>query len=573
MRRIKAKILIVLISLVVVGIGSSLLGLSSLSMLKSSSDRISENYLNRIMVLDHISSTMQETQQLLLAHCIASTVESKIALTGTISKSIAQLEYSLEEYASLIEDEDKASYDKLMTIYQSYKEKYEQTFRLSAVNHYQEAASNVNGVLTEIFNSLNKQADILVEQAKHDIEIAKRDQVNTYSNSVAIVLGMLVVIFIVFITNFIILNKTIVKPTVSAETKLAQIIENIKSNKGDLTERIPVETKDEIGKLVSGINTFIMTLEDIIGKIVVSSNQLDNITMHVNENITGANSNSQDISATMEQLSARMETVDHTINSISSSAEHAGVEVNNVSASTHNIYQYTIEMKKRALQLEQKAVHNKEATHEMMTTILESLQTAIENSKSVQRVNALTNEIMNISKQTQLLALNASIEAARAGEAGKGFAVVADEIRNLADTSREAASNIQTINTTVTSAVNELNNQANAIVAYINQTVLPDYDQFVSSGQQYRADSEHVNETMDECVHNTQNLTGIMNELAEAVKQISSAINESTQGITDAAHSTSELVNQISVIHEEMESSSNVVYELTKQSAAFTNLK
>lgn len=439
MKRIKIKILVILISLVVVGVGSSLSGFISLNTLKSSSDRISENYLSRIMVLNNISATMQESQQLLLAHC----------------------------------------------------------------------------------------------------------------------------------TDYLVLNKTIVKPTVLAERKLSAIIEKIKNNRGDLTERIPVETEDEIGKLVIGINTFIMTLEEIIGKILVSSNQLERITMHVNENINGANSNSQDISATMEELAARMETVDHTIGHINANTEQAGVEVDNVSASTQNIYEYTIEMKKRALQLEETAVTNKEATNKMITSILESLQTAIENSKSVQRVDALTNEILNISKQTHLLALNASIEAARAGEAGKGFAVVANEIRNLADTSRDAASNIQLINTTVTSAVDELNRQADAIITYINETILPDYDQFVSSGQQYRVDSERVNETMDECVEKTRSLTEIINELVKAVKQISTAITESTQGITDAAENTSELVHQVSIIHEEMETSSGVVYELNKQSAAF----
>jgi len=512
---------------------------------------------------------MQESQQLLLAHCIASTIDAKVSLTESISKSIAQLEFSFKEYASLIGDEDKGSYDELMTTYQSYKEKYEQTFRLSAVNHYQEAASNVNGVLTEIFNTLDQQFNVLVEQAKYDIEVAKKDQENTYTNSVAVVLGMLLVIFIVFITDYIVLNKTIVNPTVLAEKKLSMIIEKINNNKGDLKERIPVETNDEIGKLVTGINTFIMTLEGIIGKIVVSSSQLDRITVHVNENITGANSNSQDISATMEELTARMETVDHTIGNINSNAELAGEEVKNVSASTQNIYGYTMEMKKRALQLEETAVSNKEATNIMIANILESLQTAIENSKSVQRVEALTNEILNISSQTNLLALNASIEAARAGEAGRGFAVVANEIRNLADTSREAARDIQAINTTVTSAVDELNNQANTIITYVNQTILPDYDQFVSSGQQYRIDSQHVNETMNECVGKTQNLTEIMHELVKAVKHISTAINESTHGITDAAESTSELVNQISVIHGEMKTSSDVVYELNEQTAAF----
>ena len=93
--------------------------------------------------------------------------------------------------------------------------------------------------------------------------------------------------------------------------------------------------------------------------------------------------------------------------------------------------------------LAKSADENKRTTDEMVGNIVGTLKKAIEDSKSVERVNELTGEILNISSQTNLLALNASIEAARAGEAGKGFAVVADEIRQLADSSRDTANNIQ----------------------------------------------------------------------------------------------------------------------------------
>ena len=159
----------------------------------------------------------------------------------------------------------------------------------------------------------------------------------------------------------------------------------------------------------------------------------------------------------------------------------------------------------------------------LMDSILSALKRAIEDSKSVDRVNDLTGEILNISSQTNLLALNASIEAARAGEAGKGFAVVAEEIRQLADSSREAANNIQTINNMVTNAVKELIKDSSELVKYINESILPDYDNFVDSGKQYNLDATHVNEVVDHFDEQAVELNRLIVYITEAINALPAA--------------------------------------------------
>ena len=177
---------------------------------------------------------------------------------------------------------------------------------------------------------------------------------------------------------------------------------------------------------------------------------------------------------------------------------------------------------------------------------------AIEESKSVDKVNDLTKDILDISNQTNLLALNASIEAARAGEAGKGFAVVADEIRQLADSSREAANNIQNINSMVIIAVKELTQNSNQMIDYITNNVLEDYVGFVKSGHQYSDDAEHVTEIVTKFNTMASSIKEAMSNVSESLNGISTAVEESTNGITNVATNTTDLVSGIEDISNEM---------------------
>lgn len=229
-------------------------------------------------------------------------------------------------------------------------------------------------------------------------------------------------------------------------------------------------------------------------------------------------------------------------------------------------------MRDRAEALERTAIDNKQNTSVVINEIIDTLKKAIEDSKSVDRVNDLTNEILNISSQTNLLALNASIEAARAGDAGRGFAVVADEIRQLADSSREAANNIQSINNMVVMAVKELIDSSNSIVNYINENVLPDYDNFVDSGKQYNRDAVHVNDIVAKFNDMSSSLKDTVTAVTNAMEGISTAVEESANGIASAADNTQGLVTDMGQIIEEMESNKEIAGTLKSEADKFVVL-
>ena len=403
----------------------------------------------------------------------------------------------------------------------------------------------------------------------------KNIQVELKENSWAIRVsetGAIVGLFFAYFAAGYIVIFMVVKPIKKSSGELEKMVDEVNNSKGDLTKRITVYQKDEAGKLVDGVNTFIESLQQIIAGIRGSATTLDKTFGTVSESVSAVNDSANDISAVMEELSATMQEVSATLTNVNTSVEGAGNEMDGIDERSQSILQYAGEMKKRAEELEKTAVSNKNTTETMINEILDSLEAAIENSKSVEEVNALTDDILNISSQTNLLALNASIEAARAGEAGKGFAVVADEIRNLADSSRETANNIQEINEKVIAAVTDLSANSEKIIEYITENVMKDYDGFVDSGHQYSADSEYVNDIMTEFSKSVANLRHTMAEIVENIDNVSTAVEQGAEGVTSVAENTSDLVGEISTITTEMHESNKVVGELNDNTNKFVNV-
>lgn len=366
--------------------------------------------------------------------------------------------------------------------------------------------------------------------------------------------------------------NTILKPLQKIDNELEEIITDINSGRGDLTKRISVRRNDEIGAVSECVNEFIGTLQNIMSRIISDSNVLDGVVGNVANNVSSSNDSANDISTIMEELSATMEEVAASAGEVSSSTAGIEARVKKISDRTEEITVHAQEMKQRAATLESGAKANMEHTSKVIGDITREMESALEGSKSVDQVAQLTEEILSISSQTNLLALNASIEAARAGEAGKGFAVVADEIRQLADSSRETANNIQSINEMVIEAVRGLVGSSEKIITYINETVLPDYESFVQGGQLYNEDATKIDEDMKAYAHEVRQIKKRMIEVAEAIEGINSAVEESSKGVTDAAISVDSLVSAITEVNGQMAENSEVAKNLKEESSNFINV-
>ena len=568
--RLKILIPVSLLGLLMLILG--IVSLNSANRIMKTSEDITSDYVVRIEQIEETMIAYQSLRRVAFAHIVEDDAQKMQTLVQEADELKAEIDALCAEYEQGISAEEEEAFAKFKDGYKNYLVIYDKILEYSAKRKNADASDLASGDLRDAGVALTEELDILIDVNKKSMEDAVSVLNKLYGNitrmTIILIVGsVIVLLFVVWVCW-----TWVCRRLVNINAQLRDVIATIEAGEGDLTKRVQCFCTDEIGTLAAGINTFIETLQGIMGHINMSSDQLGSIVNLVSDKVSTANNNSYDISAVMEELSASMETISTTITDIK---ENVGVVDENIielSDASQGLYDYAAGMQERAEHLEHNAVENKQNTSDIINAIIDKLKRAIESSKSVDRVNDLTDEILSISGQTNLLSLNASIEAARAGEAGRGFAVVADEISQLASSSREAANNIQTINNMVIEAVNELIDSADSIVKYINENILPDYEGFVNAGRQYNEDAVHVNDIVTRFNDMSVNLKQLMGNITDSINGINTAVGESARGATNVAMNTSNLVKDISEIAEAMDDNRQVAGTLTDEADRFINL-
>ena len=572
-KRISIKILI-LIPVFVLGflaISSNIESIINLRNVNSKAVTIADEHMKNISELSNIQKKTQNIHKLALSHIIATDLDTLISIVDEIRAEQAEIDSYINQYGHNLRNFDSEAYDKLLESYKNMKYEIENLLAYSGNNAKQDAFALANGDIKKYGNDIQSQIDIIIDKANENADRTSKELNRMYrdalfKNTFSVVLSI-VSVLIAFYCVFIL----VIRKINSINNQVHDIISGIDRKEGDLTKRITIRSNDEVADLGKGINTFMDKLQGIMKMIIENSQQLKTVVNEVHENVRISNDSASDLSAVTEELSATMLQIEESANKINQNTESVRSEVEQIASKSDSINTYSKQMKENADRMEADAKATMNETSSKVRDILSVLNDAIKDSSSVEQVNGLTEEILSISSQTNLLALNASIEAARAGEAGKGFAVVADEIRQLADSSRETANSIQEINGIVTNAVHNLAGNANNLVEYVNNSILPEFDKFVQSGVEYKENASYIENVMDEFSVKTDDLKQAVSEIAYSINTITCAIEEGANGVSGAAESTQELVENIENINSRMEQNQQIAEKLQNETNIFTN--
>lgn len=546
----------------------NVMAINNIRTVNSNAADITDNCMMSVSDLGEIKNDIQVIHTLGLSHIIATDLNTMISVVGEINDNQEELEKKLDEYKKYVQNDDMDTYNSLVSNYNTMKYELGNIMAYSALGKNEEAYAIANGVVSDSSTAIQKDIEVLSTHANDTASEARERLTSVYvsslvSNGIVIIISVILIIVAIYCVM-----KYVIKPIIATNKDIRDIIDGIDNGEGDLTKRVRVISNDEIADLGNGINLFMDKLQEILKLIIENTNYMENVVAEVDGSVVKSNDSASDLSAMTEELSATMQDVGLSVNTINDNADNILKDVEIIATKSDDINQFSKEMKANAEKIESDARYNMVQTGEKVGNILDVLNKAIEDSKSVDQVNNLTNDILNISSQTNLLALNASIEAARAGEAGKGFAVVADEIRQLADSSRETANKIQSINSVVV-AVNNLSDNANNLVSYLQQTILPEFQTFVDGGVKYKENASYIENAMDEFVEKTDVLKKNMDEIAHSINTITTVVDDGAAGVNNAAISTQDLVEDMVNISNKMIENKSIAQNLKNSTNIF----
>ena len=335
--------------------------------------------------------------------------------------------------------------------------------------------------------------------------------------------------------------NAITKNVVLINTKIYDLV----NNEGDLTQKLDIHSGDELELIGNNVNNLLEYIRSIMLNISGNSTNLQDASQEVFNNLKSAEMNITDVSATMEEMSAGMEETAASIVEITTAIGDVYNAIEEINDKAEESATSAYDAMQRANEVYNVAVQSQTQAKEMTEQISSAVEDKIEKSKAVNEIETLTNSILEIASQTNLLSLNASIEAARAGEAGRGFAVVADEIGKLAQESADSASRIRLVSSEVIQAVEELADVSKEMMTFIDETTMSGFKQLQETAHDYKENIQEMSSTMQDFTASCEELKSNMDAIKNNIEAANIAVDESAKGISSVSEISVSLTSSV----------------------------
>ena len=527
------KIMVLLLLLAITAISCVGVLVWTLQSVIGMSDQIVSEQVAEQEKISGLSRQFTYINSQVLTHVMTTNSVTMDTLSEKILQDIADMEQQIEEFGALLSegDERKEALDSASAELVKYRKTVESLLVTSAENKtqaYVSATSNLPMFNEHIENYMNRMLEITAQE----MEQAQGQMEQSAARVPGIISVASIALLVVVIVIMLGLRLWVIGPVKKATKQVDELVEGIRCNKGDITKRIHVGSRDEVGRLAIAINDLVAQMQIIIRAITEGCGQMEEKQADIISNVEKVNATADHTMQNLGIMSEGMQLVTGAIDGVQQDTSVLDHTVENMLEVAQNGRDYAADIKEKAGKMKATAVESKQEATVVMKEIDTAMTESIANSRQIHKITELTEEILGIAGTTNLLALNASIEAARAGEVGRGFAVVAEEIRKLADSSRESANNIQEISNRVVESVEELSENATRLLEFMNTRVMKDYDALEDTGSNYHEAADHVDEMMNEFGQKIDELLSVLQNVNTANTQMEATVGDSTEKLS-----------------------------------------
>jgi len=542
---IKQKLIITftLLSVIIFGVGA--LSIVSLKQVNDKSTIIAEEIIPQLNLAHTLNYEMAKFRADEFQHIILTSDADMTAMETEMATLQASIEKGISDYQAVSNDSNIKTLNDDWALYIA---EHVKLIKISRALDTEGALALINGTSKEKFDKMATTIATIVDSEKTSAQATSAEGDKAYANIRNIVIMVIIISLVFSISMTLIIVRTITRPIKLLKTKLEDLVQK----GGDLTQKINIKSKDEIGDLAKSINQFIENVRIIILEVNLRADGVEEAASAVKGRLVKLGQNVEDTAATVEELSAGMEQTASATEEVNASTIDMEAAIVSMAERAQQGALSANEISQRANKLKDNAVLSQITAHNIYSSSKTELEEALVKSQAISQINVLSDTILGISNQTNLLALNAAIEAARAGDAGKGFAVVADEIRKLAESSKTTVNEILRVTSEVVSAVDNLADSSRSIMNFFDTTVSKDYQELVVTGETYGKDGEFVDNLVGDFSATSEEMAATIEGIMRAISDVSATVVEGATGTQNIAEKTTDIVHLVNQVEEQM---------------------